>query len=221
MTITHEDAARLRIAAQKRCDAAYQQLCDDIHAMVVADAQNEEWAPIAQRALPENTRLTAEVAALSAHLETVATERDRLMQRVVELEKMIKTEHSRTRPTIVCLCGSTKFYHAFQCANFAETMQGKIVLSVGFYAGSPDQMIIEHGEGVGITPAEKEQLDQLHLRKIDLADEVLILNVGGYIGESTRRELRYALDHGKVVRFLEEPMGTAPEHLEDTLEYDQ
>jgi nucleoside 2-deoxyribosyltransferase len=107
------------------------------------------------------------------------------------------------RPTIICLCGSTRFYHAFQRANFEETMRGKIVLSVGFYAGSPDQMVVEHGEGVGITPQEKEMLDQLHLRKIDLADEVLILNVGGYIGSSTARELGYAIESGKSVRFLE------------------
>jgi cell division protein FtsB len=60
-----------------------------------------------------------------------------------------------------------------------------------------------HGENVGITPEEKLQLDELHKRKIDLADEVLILNVGGYIGESTRSELEYAQLLGKPVRFLE------------------
>jgi hypothetical protein len=49
----------------------------------------------------------------------------------------------------------------------------------------------------------KADLDALHLRKIDLADEVLILNVGGYIGESTSRELDYAIRHNKVVRYLE------------------
>ena len=49
----------------------------------------------------------------------------------------------------------------------------------------------------------KERLDVLHLRKIDLADEVLILNVGGYIGKSTRKELDYALSQGKPVRYLE------------------
>jgi hypothetical protein len=60
-----------------------------------------------------------------------------------------------------------------------------------------------HGEGIGATAAEKVALDELHKRKIDLADEVLILNVGGYIGESTGRELAYAREHGKIVRFLE------------------
>ena len=106
-------------------------------------------------------------------------------------------------PLIICLCGSTKFHHQFQVANYQETMQAKIVLSVGFYAGSPEQMKQEHGEGVGITPEEKLMLDELHKRKIDLASEVLILNVGGYIGTSTRSELEYARANGKVIRWLE------------------
>lgn len=106
------------------------------------------------------------------------------------------------RPTIVCLCGSTRFYEAFVEANFRETMKGKIVLSVGFFMHRPEAMPI-HGETVGITPEQKVMLDELHLRKIDLADEVLILNVGDYIGESTARELAYAREQGKRIRFLE------------------
>jgi hypothetical protein len=106
------------------------------------------------------------------------------------------------RPTIVCLCGSTRFYEAFQQANFLETMAGKIVLSVGFYPHAIEQM---HAEGTGITEAEKVALDELHKRKIDLADEVLILNVDGYVGASTKSEIAYALAHGKTVRYLIEP----------------
>lgn len=105
------------------------------------------------------------------------------------------------KPTIVCLCGSTRFYKQFLEANYRETMAGKIVLSVGFYPHAVNEM---HGEGVGITEEDKKRLDELHLRKIDLADEVLILNVGDYIGDSTAGELAYARDHGKVIRFLEE-----------------
>jgi hypothetical protein len=101
---------------------------------------------------------------------------------------------------IVCLCGSTRFYEAFQQANYRETMAGKIVLSVGHYPHSTTQA---HGENVGCTPEQKLKLDELHLTKIDLADEVLILNVGGYIGESTAREISYARSLGKTVRFLE------------------
>lgn len=105
------------------------------------------------------------------------------------------------RPVIVCLCGSTRFYKAFQQANYEETMKGNIVLSVGFYPHAQEEM---HGEQVGVTPDQKAALDELHLRKIDLADEVVILNVGGYIGSSTRSELQYAVEHGKRVRFLED-----------------
>jgi hypothetical protein len=112
------------------------------------------------------------------------------------------------RPEVVTLCGSTRFFHEFQRANFDLTMQGKIVLSVGFYAGSPDQMAAEHGEGVGITPDEKIALDDLHKRKIDLSDRVLVLNVGGYIGDSTRGEIAYAESIGVPVDYLE-PLPTS------------
>lgn len=105
------------------------------------------------------------------------------------------------KPTVVCLCGSTRFGDAFREANFQETMAGRIILTIGCDIRSDDDLFGK------LTPAEmgriKANLDELHLRKIDLADEVLILNVGGYIGESTRRELEYARTHGKRVRFLE------------------
>jgi hypothetical protein len=114
------------------------------------------------------------------------------------LDKVI--EESRNFPRIVCLCGSTRFFEAFMKANYEETLAGKIALSVGFYVHSSGQA---HGEQVGCTPEQKRTLDELHLRKIDLADEVLILNVDGYIGPSTSRELAYARKQGKLIRFLE------------------
>lgn len=100
------------------------------------------------------------------------------------------------RPVIVCLCGSTRFSEAFHDANLRETLAGKIVLSIGCDFKSDDAL--------GLTEADKERLDELHLRKIDLADEVLILNVGGYIGESTAYEIYYAVKQSKFVRFLED-----------------
>lgn len=107
-----------------------------------------------------------------------------------------------TKPTIVCLCGSTRFWRTFQEAGLQETMAGRIVLSIGAATGTDDQHF-------GNLPREeydrvKAMLDELHLRKIDLADEVLILNVGGYIGESTARELAYAKANNKIIRFFEE-----------------
>lgn len=109
---------------------------------------------------------------------------------------------AQSRPLIVCLCGSTRFSEAFQQANLTETLAGNIVLSIGCDLRSDEEIFRE------MTPEElqetKARLDELHLRKIDLADQVLILNVGGYIGQSTRRELEYAQSLGKVIRFLEE-----------------
>lgn len=116
------------------------------------------------------------------------------------IEETVKDKWGQ-HPTIVCLCGSTRFYAAFQEANYRETMAGNIVLSVGFYPHSSEQA---HGETIGITPEQKETLDQLHLCKVRMADEVLVLNCGGYIGESTARELAEARRLNKVVRFLED-----------------
>ncbi len=104
------------------------------------------------------------------------------------------------RPTVVCLCGSIRFYEAFQRANYEETMAGRIVLSVGHYPHSP---MLAHGESVGCTPEQKVALDRLHCMKIDLADEVFVLNVGGYIGESTRKEIEHAKRQSKPIRYLE------------------
>lgn len=75
---------------------------------------------------------------------------------------------TRPRPKIVCLCGSTRFAEAYREANLRETLAGHIVLSVGCDTKS-DQW-------VGLTEADKARLDELHLRKIDLCDEVLVLN---------------------------------------------
>jgi hypothetical protein len=113
---------------------------------------------------------------------------------------LVKKHEVEVRPKIVCLCGSTRFFETWQEQNFKETMKGNIVLAVGFFSHASSKA---HGQTVGITPEEKIALDELHKRKIDLSDEVLILNVGGYIGESTRSELDYAIAHKKAVRYLE------------------
>lgn len=106
-----------------------------------------------------------------------------------------------SNPLIVCLCGSTRFKDAFTKAMLDETLDGKIVLTIGCNLKS-DTELFGH-----LTPAElfriKQHLDTLHLRKIDLADEILVLNVGGYIGNSTSNEIRYAKETGKRIRYLE------------------
>ena len=79
------------------------------------------------------------------------------------------------KPEIVCLCGSTRFKKAFLARQREETLAGRIVVSVGMFA---------HSDGFEHSEQEKVMLDELHFRKIDLADRVVILNVGGYIGFS-------------------------------------
>lgn len=98
-------------------------------------------------------------------------------------------------PRIVCLCGSTRFTDAFSLANFEETFSGRVVLTIGCDTKA--------AQSISLSAEDKANLDELHLRKVELADEVLVLNVGGYIGSSTRRELEHARKLGKVVRFLE------------------
>lgn len=101
------------------------------------------------------------------------------------------------KPKIVCLCGSTKFSKAFRDAMLNETLNGHIVLTVGCMTHSDEDL------KQIITPEVKFKLDELHKRKIDLCDEVFVLNVGGYIGESTSSEINYARLNHKPIRYLE------------------
>jgi hypothetical protein len=110
-------------------------------------------------------------------------------------QELLRLKDSATLPIVVCLCGSTRFMQAFQDANLRETLVGKIVLSIGCNTKSDQDLTLG--------PIDKGALDLLHLFKIDLADEILVLNEGGYIGESTRREIAYARMHGKRIRWLE------------------
>ncbi len=129
-------------------------------------------------------------------------------------------------PKIVCLCGSTRFGDAYREANKRLTLEGRIVLSVG---------MLGHAEGLDMNDPTKAMLDRLHKQKIDLADEILVLNckllvctncrkhydhlalvshsgccgaptaIQPYIGDSTRSEIAHALKRGKIVRYLESP----------------
>lgn len=102
------------------------------------------------------------------------------------------------RPEIVCLCGSTRFAEEMSAANRALTFAGVIVVAPGVFLRVEDR-----AADASITPAQKAALDALHLRKIDLADRVLVVNPGGYVGESTSREIAYAQATGKPVSFTD------------------
>jgi hypothetical protein len=98
---------------------------------------------------------------------------------------------------IVCICGSSRFRAVIQEAVRRETMNGAIVLSPGVFGHSGDP----------ITSEEKEMLDDMHLEKIAMSDEVLVVNPGGYIGESTRAEICRARLIGKPIRYTEAGYG--------------
>lgn len=110
------------------------------------------------------------------------------------------------RPNIICLCGSTRFIEQFAVKTWELELEGHIVLGCtllpGWYTENATlgQAVPHHfAEAMGV----KAQRDEHHLRKIDLANEVLVLNIGGYIGESTRNEIVYATRTGKAVRYIE------------------
>lgn len=102
------------------------------------------------------------------------------------------------RPEIVCLCGSTRFAEEMLAANRDLTFAGVIVVAPGVFTQPGDRR-----PGEQITHEQKMALDALHLRKIDLADRVLVVNPGGYVGESTSREIAYARAAGKPVSFTD------------------
>lgn len=96
------------------------------------------------------------------------------------------------RPEIVCLCGSTRFAEELGAAGRALALAGVVVLAP-----------VAFPPGASLSDQQKAELGQLHLRRIDLADRVLVVNPGGYVGESTRREIAYARAGGKPVEFMD------------------
>lgn len=101
------------------------------------------------------------------------------------------------RPPIAVLCGSTRFVDEFNRQAKVLTENGVIVLSIEVVTTQSRETDPQHAD-----PELKARLDELHLRKIDLADDVFVLDVGGYIGESTRREIEYATKLGKPIHYL-------------------
>ena len=96
---------------------------------------------------------------------------------------------------VITLCGSTRFKEDFERINKELTLQGNIVISVGCFGHAGDVF----------TEDQKIMLDDIHKRKIDMADAIYVINKGGYIGESTKSEIKYALEHNKPVMLMEAP----------------
>jgi PAS domain-containing protein len=105
---------------------------------------------------------------------------------------------------VITLCGSTRFKDEFMEAQKRLTLEGNIVISVGLFGHSGDSEVWD-GMDEGTLSETKEMLDDMHKRKIDMADEIFVINVGGYIGSSTKSEIEYAKKTGKPVKYLEAP----------------
>ena len=125
----------------------------------------------------------------------------RIHQAESQIKAMLQPVSKEKKAKIICLCGSTRFTEFMMIYQWELTKKGFIVVSwcalPDSYFQGDDKAHIGDQEGV------KEIVDEVHMRKIDLADEVHILNIGGYIGESTQNELNYAKEQGKIIKFIE------------------
>ena len=104
---------------------------------------------------------------------------------------------------VITLCGYTKFKDEFLKAQKDLSLKGNIVISVGLFGHSGDFEVWENMDEGTITKT-KEMLDDMHKRKIDMSDEIFVINVNGYIGDSTKSEIEYAIKTGKKVNYLED-----------------
>ena len=104
---------------------------------------------------------------------------------------------------VVTLCGSTRFKEQFMQVQKDLTLKGNIVISVGLFGHSGDNEVWENMDEGSLTKT-KEMLDDMHKRKIDMSDEIFVINVNGNIGESTKSEIKYAQETGKKINYLED-----------------
>ena len=103
---------------------------------------------------------------------------------------------------VVTLCGSTRFKDEFMKVQKELTLKGYIVISVGLFGHSGDSEVWENMDEGTLTKT-KEMLDDMHKRKIDMSDEIFVINVDGYIGDSTKSDIEYAKKTGKKIKYLE------------------
>lgn len=104
---------------------------------------------------------------------------------------------------VITLCGSTRFKDEFMEVQKRLTLEWNIVINVGLFGHSGDNEVWENMDEGTLTKT-KDMLDDMHKRKIDMADEIYVINVGGYIGDSTKSEIEYAKATNKKIRYLEE-----------------
>lgn len=118
--------------------------------------------------------------------------------------RSLPVQYPSDRPTVVCLCGSTRFWDELAETNLRETAAGHIVLAPGCDMKKPHPLWSDPQRAEEL----KQQLDDLHRWKIRAADEVLVVNPGGYVGDSTRAEIAFARELGRPIRYTD-PLGYA------------
>lgn len=103
---------------------------------------------------------------------------------------------------VITLCGSTKFKDEFMKVQRDLTLKGNIVLSLGIFGNSTDSDIFDNMDEETLLKTH-EMLVDIHKQRIDMSDEIFVINVGGYIGKNTNSEIEYAIKKGKKVNYLE------------------
>lgn len=121
----------------------------------------------------------------------------------IEKYSLRDKEYNENKYKVITLCGSTKFKDEFIKAQRELTLHGNIVISLSLFGHSGDSEVWENMDE-GTSTKTKKMLDEMHRRKIDMSDEIFVINVGGYIGDSTKNEIEYAKRKGKIVKYLEE-----------------
>lgn len=116
----------------------------------------------------------------------------------VTKQKLAPPGDTREQPNVICLCGSSRFVDVFAVLAWELEKQGNITHSIHLLPHWYATQAHHQAEAEGVA----DNLDALHLRKIDLSDEVIVVDVGGYFGESTTKEIAYAKAAGKPVRYL-------------------
>ena len=184
-----------------KCDLEkHEQLLKDADMIVVAWGTENKYLEDKERAFQYLMQWSDKVYCISDEKGN----KPKHPRRISYTDSLVKYygEHRPWKYPVVTLCGSTRFKDEFMEAQKKLTLAGYIVISVGLFGHSGDEEVWENMDEGTLTKT-KEMLDDMHKRKIDMADEIFVINVGDYIGDSTKSEIAYAKAFGKKVRYLE------------------
>ena len=157
----------------------------------------QEYTPTERRNLAERLHQFAESQRMDFNAPDSAAMLDRAADALLADERAKRPDREQERARVITLCGSSRFKDEFHAENQRLTMEGNVVISLGLFghADMPDYDWTTDATDL------KRTLDCLHFQKIDMADEVHVVAPGGYVGESTAREIAYAQSLGKVVSY--------------------